>query len=95
MGLLHVLSYNSHKHISPSTKFVINTPKPTRGGTRCTYSLLLQEFDTQMLDHIEIDQSLVNVSFVEEGRMASETRVCIPYSTTVTSKKNHKYLWGY
>ena len=33
-----MLSYNSYKHISPSTKFVVNTPKPTRGGTRCTYS---------------------------------------------------------
>ena len=33
-----MLSRNSHKHISPSTKFVINTPKPTRGGTRCTYT---------------------------------------------------------
>ena len=32
-----MLSCNSHKHISPSTKFVINTPKATRGGTRCTY----------------------------------------------------------
>ena len=30
-------SCNSHKHISPSTRFVVNTPKPTRGGTRCTY----------------------------------------------------------
>ena len=26
---------------SPSTKFVVNTPKPTRGGTRCTYNLPL------------------------------------------------------
>ena len=34
-----VLSCNSHKHISPSTRFVVNTPKPTRGGTRCTYML--------------------------------------------------------
>ena len=33
-----MLSCNSHKHISPSTRFVVNTPKPTRGGTRCTYS---------------------------------------------------------
>ena len=32
-----MLSCNSHKHISPSTRFVVNTPKPTRGGTRCTY----------------------------------------------------------
>jgi hypothetical protein len=37
MGLLHVLSCESHKHISPSTMFVINTPKPTRGGILCTY----------------------------------------------------------
>ena len=36
-GLLPVLSYNSHKHVSPSTMFVVNTPKPTR-GTRCTYT---------------------------------------------------------
>ena len=36
-GLLLVLSCNSHKHISPSTRFVVITPKPTRGGTRCTY----------------------------------------------------------
>ena len=40
-GLLPVLSCNSHKHISPSTRFVVNTPKPTRGGTRCTYNLPL------------------------------------------------------
>ena len=31
-------SRESHKHISPSTTFVINTPKPTRGGTRYTYN---------------------------------------------------------
>jgi len=30
---------NSHKHISPPTTFIVNTPKPSRGGTRCTYSL--------------------------------------------------------
>ena len=27
--------------ISPSTRFVVNTPKATRGGTRCTYNLPL------------------------------------------------------
>ena len=37
-----MLSGNSHKHISPSTRFVVNTPKPTRGGTRCTYTLHLR-----------------------------------------------------
>ena len=41
MGLLPVLSCNSHKHISPSTKFDVNTPKPTKGGTRCTYRQFL------------------------------------------------------
>ena len=41
-----MLSCNSHKHISPSTRFVVNTPKPTRGGTRCTY-ILLYEMDVK------------------------------------------------
>ena len=36
--LLPVLSCNSHKHISPSTRFVVNTPLPTGGGTRRTYT---------------------------------------------------------
>lgn len=37
-GLLSVFSCISHKHISLLTKFVVNTPKPTRGDTRCTYT---------------------------------------------------------
>ena len=50
-GLLPVLSCNSHKHISPSTNFVVNTPKPTRGGTRCTYrEVLCNGFDLAMLN---------------------------------------------
>ena len=33
----------THKRISPLTKFVVNTPKPTRGGTRCTYNSIDRE----------------------------------------------------
>ena len=58
-----MLSCNSHKHISPSTRFVVNTPKPTRGGTRCTYSLLqgrhLGHGPWQMYDDPVILQSLL------------------------------------
>ena len=40
-----MLSCNSHKHISPSIRFVVNTPKSTRGGTRCTYRYTLVHKD--------------------------------------------------
>ena len=43
-GLLPVFSCESHKHISPSTKFGVDTPKPTRGALDAlTWGFLIQD----------------------------------------------------
>ena len=52
-----MLSCNSHKHISPSTRFVANTPKPTRGGTRCTYSGRKVELDEVIVPSLNLESS--------------------------------------
>ena len=52
-----MLSCNSHKHISPSTRFVVNTPKPTRDGTRCTYRLLEWKEDENLALEPEIGKA--------------------------------------
>ena len=58
-----MLSYNSHKHISPSTRFVVNTPKPTRGGTRCTY--------TGKLGHNHSSSPFTTLADITERKVAS------------------------
>ena len=55
-----MLSCNSHKHISPSTRFVVNTSKPTRGGTRCTYNLPFLVIDDKLVEVFNGDKSMWN-----------------------------------
>lgn len=58
------------------------------------WALLLQEFDTKILDRSVIDKALVNVSFVEQEDKAPETAICIPYGTTVTLDRTTTCTFG-
>lgn len=58
------------------------------------WALLLQEFDTKILDRKEIDKALVNVSFLEEDQETRETGICIPYGSMVALDRTTTRTFG-
>ena len=53
-----MLSYNSHKHISPSTKFVVNTPKPTRVAVDALTISPILVIDDKLVEVFNGDKSM-------------------------------------
>ena len=80
-----MLSCNSHKYISPSTKFFINTPKPTRGGTRCTYNLPLLVIDDKLVEVFNEDISMWKAlsSHIDDGLHKAKPAMCIFIQTQI------------
>jgi hypothetical protein len=59
-----------------------------------SWSLLLQEFDSEILDRKEIDDALVNVSLLKEKEEYQGTGICIPYGTVEALDKATTRTFG-
>jgi hypothetical protein len=83
-----VIFYTDHQAIKEVLDIKETKPRWMR------WSLLLQKFDSQILDRQEIRETVTNVSYLEEEPEYQGAGICIPYGTVVALDRASTCTFG-